>query len=74
MVARREEVDVERRAHAGEFGAELGVGAYVFCVGEGEVVQEGLEDGELGLKGFGVACAQDGAVGRVVVVLEAARG
>lgn len=70
-VAGRQEVDVERGAHAGELGAELGVGADVLCVGQGEVVQEGLEDGELGLQGRGGAGAQGGAVGGVVVGLQA---
>ena len=40
-------------------------------MGEGEVVQERLEDGELGLQRFGIAVAQGGTVGRVVVRLEA---
>lgn len=37
-------------------------------------MQEGLEDGELGFEGLGVAGAEGGAVGGVVVGLEAARG
>ena len=41
---------------------------------EGEVVQERLEDRELGREGGGVAGAQSGAVAGVVVVLEAAGG
>lgn len=41
---------------------------------EGEVVQEGLEDGELGFEGLRIACAEGGAVGGVVVRLEAAGG
>lgn len=62
MVARGEEVDVERRAHARELSAEGGVGTDVFGVGEGEVVEEGLEDGELGFEGGGIAGAERGAV------------
>lgn len=39
---------------------------------EGEVVEERLEDGELGFEGLGVSRAEGGAVGGVVVGLEAA--
>lgn len=39
-----------------------------------EVVEEGLEDGELGGERVGVAGAEGGAVIGVVVVLQAARG
>lgn len=74
MVRRSKEIDIQRTAHAREFRAKGGVGADVFGVGEGEVVQERLEDGELGREGGGVAGAQGGAVGGVVVVLEAAGG
>ena len=71
LVAGGEEVDVEGCAHAGEFSAEGGVGANVFGVGEGEIVEQGLEDRELGGERGGVAGAQVGAVGGIVVGLEA---
>lgn len=74
MVRGGEEVDVEGRAHAGEFSAEGGVCTDVFGMGDCEVVEEGLEDGELGGERVGVAGAEGGAVIGVVVVLQAARG
>lgn len=40
-------------------------------MGEGKVVQERLEDGELGLQRFGIAVAQGSAMGCVVVRLQA---
>lgn len=43
-------------------------------MGDGEVVEERLEDGQLGREGVGIAGSQRGAVRRVVVVLQAARG
>lgn len=41
---------------------------------DGEGVEEGLEDGELGRERVGIAGTQRRAVGGVVVVLEAPRG
>lgn len=69
MIRRCEEVNVQRRAHARELGAESGVGADVLGVCDGEVVDEGLEDGELGGERVCIAGAERGAMGRVVVIL-----
>lgn len=43
-------------------------------MGEGEVVEKRLEDGELGFEGGGVAVAEGGAMAGVVVGLEAGGG
>lgn len=74
MVRGGEEVDVQRRAHTRELGAESRVGTNVLGVCDGEVVEERLEDGELGREGVGIAGSERGAVRRVVVVLQPARG
>ena len=64
----RERINTDGVAHARKLGAEGWVLADLGGVGNAELVEELLEDGELGLEGFEVLGAQRGAVATVCLV------